>query len=114
MVQFYWKTINAFKIYAVPSSPSNFRCWTNNGDEPIADGGRENRRIITAKGSLEMDQFTFHEMTLTWLDGGLSYLDGGTMFGPVPKVLWSRKYNVNENNLIELTAHPILIRYQNK
>lgn len=61
-----------------------------------------------------MDQFTFHDMTLTWLDGGLTFLDGGTMFGPVPKVLWSRKYDVTENNLIELTAHPILIRYQGK
>lgn len=61
-----------------------------------------------------MDQFTFHDMTLTWLDGGLNYLDGGTMFGPVPKVLWSRKYDVTENNLIELAAHPILIHYQGK
>lgn len=61
-----------------------------------------------------MDQFTFHDMKLTWLDGGLTYLDGGTMFGPVPKVLWSRKYEVTENNLIELTTHPILIRYHGK
>lgn len=61
-----------------------------------------------------MDQFTFHDMTLTWLDGGLNYLDGGTMFGPVPKVLWSRKYAVTESNLIELTAHPILIQYEGK
>lgn len=61
-----------------------------------------------------MDQFTFHDMTLTWLDGGLNYLDGGTMFGPVPKVLWSKRYAVTENNLIELAAHPILIRYEGK
>lgn len=61
-----------------------------------------------------MDQFTFHNMTLTWLDGGLNYLDGGTMFGPVPKALWSRKYDVTEDNLIELAAHPILIQYEDK
>lgn len=61
-----------------------------------------------------MDQFTFHNMTLTWLDGGLSYLDGGTMFGPVPKVLWSRKYDVTKDNTIELPAHPILIQYEDK
>ncbi len=61
-----------------------------------------------------MDQFIFHDMTLTWLNGGLNYLDGGTMFGPVPKVLWSRKYDVIDDNLIELAAHPILIRYQGK
>lgn len=61
-----------------------------------------------------MDQFTFHEMELTWLDGGVNYLDGGTMFGPVPKVLWSRKYEVTDDNKIELTTHPILIRFSGK
>ena len=61
-----------------------------------------------------MDQFTFHEMTLTWLDGGLNFLDGGTMFGPVPKVLWSRKYDVDDNNLIELPTHPMFIQYEGK
>jgi glyoxylase-like metal-dependent hydrolase (beta-lactamase superfamily II) len=53
-------------------------------------------------------------MKLNWLNGGLNYLDGGTMFGPVPKVLWSRRYNVDENNLIELRTDPILLQYENK
>ena len=61
-----------------------------------------------------MDEFTFHEMQLTWLNGGVTYLDGGTMFGVVPKALWSRRYEATENNLIELTTHPILIRYNGK
>jgi len=61
-----------------------------------------------------MDEFTFHEMQLTWLNGGLTYLDGGTMFGVVPKALWSRRYNSTEDNLIELATHPILIRYKGK
>lgn len=53
-------------------------------------------------------------MKLNWLNGGLNFLDGGTMFGPVPKVLWSRRYDVDENNLIELRTDPILIQYENK
>lgn len=61
-----------------------------------------------------MDSYLFHEMKLTWLDGGVNELDGGAMFGPVPKVLWSRKYAVNPDNLIELTADPILIQYMGK
>lgn len=61
-----------------------------------------------------MDQFTFHEMDLSWLNGGLTFLDGGTMFGVVPKALWSKKYAPDENNLIELPTHPILIRYKGK
>ncbi|MFD1927077.1 MBL fold metallo-hydrolase [Sporosarcina siberiensis] len=58
-----------------------------------------------------MDTFKFHEMNLTWLRGGINFLDGGTMFGVVPKALWSRKYAVDENNLIELPTDPILIKY---
>ena len=47
-----------------------------------------------------MDQFQFGEMKLTWLDGGITALDGGTMFGVVPRALWSKKYPVNEQNQI--------------
>ncbi|MER2090907.1 MAG: MBL fold metallo-hydrolase, partial [Sporosarcina sp.] len=43
-----------------------------------------------------MDTYTFHDMTLTWLDGSGNYLDGGTMFGVVPKALWSRRYAADE------------------
>ncbi|WP_203246616.1 YtnP family quorum-quenching lactonase [Sporosarcina beigongshangi] len=61
-----------------------------------------------------MDAYTFHDMELTWLDGGVNYLDGGTMFGVVPKALWSRRYEVDDNNLIELRTDPILVRYAGK
>jgi glyoxylase-like metal-dependent hydrolase (beta-lactamase superfamily II) len=36
-------------------------------------------------------------------------VDGGAMFGVVPKVLWSRVYNADENNLIVLTLRSLLI-----
>lgn len=36
------------------------------------------------------------------------------MFGVVPKALWSRKYAVDENNLIELRTDPIYISYEGK
>lgn len=58
-----------------------------------------------------MDRFNFHEMTLTWLDGGTTNLDGGTMFGVVPKVVWSKRYPVDEKNNIELPTHPILVQF---
>jgi glyoxylase-like metal-dependent hydrolase (beta-lactamase superfamily II) len=61
-----------------------------------------------------MDQYQFHDMTFTWLKGGITYLDGGAMFGVVPKPVWSRKYPVNEANQIELAADPILIQYEGK
>lgn len=61
-----------------------------------------------------MDRFIFKDMTLTWLEGGITLLDGGAMFGVVPKPVWSKRYPVNEKNQIELPTDPILIQYQNK
>ena len=61
-----------------------------------------------------MDQLQFHDMTLTWLNGGVTALDGGAMFGVVPKALWSRKYPVNEKNQIELACEPILVQVDGK
>lgn len=36
-------------------------------------------------------------------------VDGGAMFGVVPKVLWSRVYSSDENNLIVLTLRSLVI-----
>ena len=36
-------------------------------------------------------------------------VDGGAMFGVVPKVLWSRVYSADENNLIVLTLRSLIV-----
>jgi glyoxylase-like metal-dependent hydrolase (beta-lactamase superfamily II) len=36
-------------------------------------------------------------------------VDGGSMFGVVPKVLWSRVYQSDENNLIDLTLRSLVM-----
>ena len=36
-------------------------------------------------------------------------VDGGAMFGVVPKVLWSRVYSSNENNLVDLTLRSLIV-----
>ncbi|TCP26658.1 hypothetical protein EV207_11991 [Scopulibacillus darangshiensis] len=61
-----------------------------------------------------LEQLKVGEYTLTWLDGGVTYLDGGAMFGVVPKPLWSKKYPVNDKNQIELRTDPILIQGKSK
>jgi glyoxylase-like metal-dependent hydrolase (beta-lactamase superfamily II) len=61
-----------------------------------------------------VDTYSFHDMTLTWLDGSENYLDGGTMFGVVPKALWSRRYEADEQNRIKMRNDPILIQYGGK
>ncbi|MCC5889235.1 MAG: MBL fold metallo-hydrolase [Alkalibacterium sp.] len=56
-----------------------------------------------------MDTLKLGNTKVTWLNGGITKMDGGAMFGPVPKPLWSRKYPCNEHNQIELVTEPILV-----
>lgn len=49
------------------------------------------------------------------LDTGIFALDGGAMFGVVPKALWAKAYNPgDELNRIPLAAKPLLIQWDNK
>ncbi|WP_102274223.1 YtnP family quorum-quenching lactonase [Cytobacillus massiliigabonensis] len=61
-----------------------------------------------------MEMLQLNNIKLTWLHGGVNYLDGGAMFGVVPKPLWSKKYPCNEKNQIELRTDPILIQLEDK
>ncbi|MDR7077750.1 glyoxylase-like metal-dependent hydrolase (beta-lactamase superfamily II) [Neobacillus niacini] len=61
-----------------------------------------------------METLKIGNVQLTWLSGGVTNLDGGTMFGVVPKPLWSRRYPPNENNQIELPTDPILVQVDGK
>ncbi|GER66456.1 putative quorum-quenching lactonase YtnP [Weizmannia acidilactici] len=57
-----------------------------------------------------MEHLKVGEMVLYWLDGGVTHLDGGAMFGVVPKPLWSKKYSYNDKNQIELRTDPIFFQ----
>ena len=61
-----------------------------------------------------MEKLELTNIRFTWLKGGVTHLDGGAMFGVVPKPLWSRKYEVNDKNQIELRTDPILIQADGK
>lgn len=50
------------------------------------------------------------EIELFWLKGGDFRLDGGTMFGPVPKALWQKKYPSDHSNTIPMCNDPLLIK----
>jgi glyoxylase-like metal-dependent hydrolase (beta-lactamase superfamily II) len=54
---------------------------------------------------LKLGNFKMH-----YLNGGITNIDGGAMFGVVPKVLWTKKYEISEDNRIPLPTHPILIQ----
>jgi glyoxylase-like metal-dependent hydrolase (beta-lactamase superfamily II) len=46
---------------------------------------------------------------LYWLDGGGFRLDGGSLFGPVPRPRWIELYPPAEDNSVPLSAHVILV-----
>jgi glyoxylase-like metal-dependent hydrolase (beta-lactamase superfamily II) len=50
------------------------------------------------------------DVRLYWLDGGGFRLDGGAVFGPVPKPRWSAVYPVAEDNSVPLSAHVVLVQ----
>ncbi len=64
-----------------------------------------------------MKKYKLGNFEIFWLNGGEFELDGGTMFGVVPKVLWAEKYPVDEKNplgfkenYIKLLNYPLLVK----
>jgi glyoxylase-like metal-dependent hydrolase (beta-lactamase superfamily II) len=51
---------------------------------------------------------------LHYLDGGTFWLDGGAMFGVVPKSLWEKRSPPDDRNRIRLRANSLLVRTAGK
>jgi len=56
----------------------------------------------------------FGDIEVKFLDGGGFRLDGGAMFGVVPKPLWEKKSPPDENNRIRMRANSLLVRAARK
>ena len=54
------------------------------------------------------------DLDLQFVSGGQMRLDGGTMFGVVPKVLWQRKCQPDARNRILLDTNCLLVRGQKR
>ena len=54
------------------------------------------------------------DIEVRYLDGGNFWLDGGAMFGVVPKVFWEKKSPPDEKNRIRLRANSLLVRAHGK
>ena len=52
----------------------------------------------------------FGEIEVRYLDGGAFGLDGGAMFGVVPKPLWEKVSPPDERNRIRMRANALLVR----
>ena len=54
------------------------------------------------------------DIEIRYLDGGSFRLDGGAMFGVVPKAFWDKKSPPDEKNRIHLRANSLLVRAHGK
>ena len=57
-----------------------------------------------------MHRLTLGDCELTILSDGTYQLDGGAMFGVVPKTLWEKRIKADERNLLTLGLNSLLIR----
>jgi glyoxylase-like metal-dependent hydrolase (beta-lactamase superfamily II) len=53
-------------------------------------------------------------MKITLIETGNFMLDGGAIFGVVPKSLWSRQYQANEQNLCNMAMRSLLVEAENR
>lgn len=56
----------------------------------------------------------FGDLTLTSLLDAYFRLDGGAMFGVVPKPLWEKRAPADERNRISLASRPLLVRSRSR
>ena len=54
------------------------------------------------------------DIEVHYLDGGTFALDGGAMFGVVPKVFWEKKSPPDDRNRIRMRANSLLVRAHGK
>jgi methylmalonyl-CoA epimerase len=57
-----------------------------------------------------VERFSIGDFDIHTLYDGIFRLDGGSMFGVVPKTLWSRQAPADERNRITMAMRPLLIR----
>ena len=62
--------------------------------------------------STDPQKFDLGGCTITLINGGDLKLDGGAMFGIIPRPLWSRDTPADEKNRIQLACNCLLVEWQ--
>jgi glyoxylase-like metal-dependent hydrolase (beta-lactamase superfamily II) len=66
------------------------------------------RKEKAMDSGLRLGEFIIH-----WLQGGVFEVDGGSMFGVVPRVLWEQKCAATPDNHVRLANSPLLVQTPN-
>ncbi len=64
--------------------------------------------------STNSDQLKIGDIEITRIDDGPFYLDGGAMFGVVPKVMWQKQYPADGDNRVKIACNCYLLRISGK
>jgi len=59
---------------------------------------------------MRIEKLTLESLEIYGLQDGHFHLDGGAMFGVVPKVLWQKRFPADERNRIKLSLNCLLIK----
>src|SRR5699024_9251025 len=62
---------------------------------------------------MQLSDLSFGPFHLYTIDAGRFRLDGGAMFGVVPKTLWSRHIDVDDKNRIPMALRCLLVKSEN-
>jgi glyoxylase-like metal-dependent hydrolase (beta-lactamase superfamily II) len=57
-----------------------------------------------------MHRLTLGDFELTAVSDGIYHLDGGAFFGVIPKVLWEKRVDVDEKNLVPTGLNSVVVR----
>jgi glyoxylase-like metal-dependent hydrolase (beta-lactamase superfamily II) len=57
-----------------------------------------------------MQRLTLGDFELTAVSDGIYHLDGGAFFGVIPKVLWEKKVEVDDKNLVPTGLNSVVVR----
>src|SRR5437867_1931283 len=75
----------------------------------VATEKSDRTRLMGHSGIASIPSLTIGPYRVHFLSGGRFRLDGGAMFGVVPKVLWNRVAPADERNRIRLAMNCLLI-----
>src|ERR1022692_1628320 len=64
----------------------------------------------TSCGDDPVHRITLGDFELTVLSDGTYRMDGGAMFGVIPKVMWEKRIQPDERNTIPLALNSLLVR----
>ena len=66
--------------------------------------------FANSQRSIANSRISIGDFELTAVSDGIYRLDGGALFGIVPKVLWSKRVAADERNLVPVGLNSVLVR----